>query len=366
MHKTIGISIVKKYYNFNPLFYKRIFYVKKYLFIILIIILFGNNFQTSAAHLLYKSKSDTNYYVSHKKMLAIKILGVSKVASFSVFDKENNSRVLYNPNEAFNIGFGFNYKWFGLDLAFNIPGFNNDNEMYGKTNKTDLQAHIYTRRIIIDANLQRYKGFYIKNANELMSNWQSNEPYPQRSDIETISIACNLTYSFNSKKFSYKSAFIQNEMQKKSAGSFLLGGFSSLFSMRAGSDIIPNNSEKIFNDDLHLVSSGSFNFGVSFGYIYTFIIKKNYFITLSLVPGLAMGVSSGTTVSNKATFYPAKIDGKFFARLSMGYNSKKYYYGFLFVNDNYTSSSQDKNMGVNYGANFFKIFFGKKISIKKH
>ena len=104
--------------------------MKKQLFIILIIILFGNNFQTSAARLLYKSKSDTNYYESHKKMLAIKFLGVSKVASFSIFDNQNSSKLLYQPNEALNIGLGFNYKWFGLDLAFNIPGFNNDNAKY--------------------------------------------------------------------------------------------------------------------------------------------------------------------------------------------------------------------------------------------
>jgi hypothetical protein len=147
--------------------------VKKSLLIVFTIIIFGNSFQLSAAEVLYKTKPDTNYYESHKKMLAIKFLGVSKVASFSVFDKENKAKLLYNPNEALNIGFGFNYKWFGLDLAFNIPGFNDDNEKYGTTNKTDIQAHIYTKRIIVDANLQHYKGFYIKNPKDIINNWQS-------------------------------------------------------------------------------------------------------------------------------------------------------------------------------------------------
>ena len=298
-------------------------------------------------------------------MLAIKFLGVSKTSSFGIFDKENNSKLLFNPNEALNLGFGFNYKWFGLDLAFNIPEFNNDNSKYGKTKKFDIQTHIYTRRIIIDANFQRYLGFYIKNPQEIINNWQPDYPYPQRSDIETISIGCNLTYSFNNKKFSYKSSFIQNEWQKKSAGSFLLGAFSSLFAMSANHDIIPYNSIKMFNENLHLVSAGSLNFGISVGYIYSFVIRKHYFMTLSLVPGFALGVSTGTTALNKKYFNPAKVEGKSLARVSMGYNSKKYYYGFLFVNDNYTSSNQEKNMGVNYGTNFFKIFIGRKFLIKK-
>ncbi|RLD56516.1 MAG: hypothetical protein DRJ01_15145 [Bacteroidetes bacterium] len=339
--------------------------MKKQLFIILIIILFGNNFQTSAARLLYKSKSDTNYYESHKKMLAIKFLGVSKVASFSIFDNQNSSKLLYQPNEALNIGLGFNYKWFGLDLAFNIPGFNNDNAKYGKTKKTDIQTHIYTRKIIIDANLQHYKGFYIKNPKDIINNWQSDQAYPQRSDIETVSIGCNLTYSFNNKKFSYKSAFIQNERQKKSAGSFLLGAFVSAFAIGADHDIIPYYSIKTFNENLHLVSASSFSLGISVGYIYTFVIRKNYFVTLSLVPGFALGGYSGTTVLNKTIFNPVKVDGKTLARVSIGYNSKKYYYGFLFVNDNYTSSNQEKNIGVNYGANIFKFYIGRKFSIKK-
>ncbi|MBE9469265.1 MAG: DUF4421 family protein [Bacteroidetes bacterium] len=298
-------------------------------------------------------------------MLAIKFLGVSKGTSFGVFDKKNKSKLLYHPNEALNIGFGLSYKWFGLDLAFNIPGFNNDNGKYGSTKKSDLQTHIYTKNVIIDANFQYYKGFYIKNPKDIIDSWQRDYPYPQRSDIETVFIGCNLTYSFNNKKFSYKSAFIQNEWQKKSAGSFLLGTFSSLFSMRASEDIIPYNSTKIFDENLHLVSAASINLGISLGYIYTFVIEKNYFITLSLVPGFALGVSSGTIALNKTYFNPSKLEGKSLARVSMGYNSKKYYCGFLFVNDNYTSAGQDKSMGVNYGTNFFKFFLGRKISIRK-
>ncbi len=339
--------------------------MKKTIFIIFTIIFLGNTFQSSAANFLYKSKSDTNYYVSHKKMLAIKFLGVSKTASFGLFDDENKSKLLYNPNEALNLGFGFNYKWFGLNLAFNIPWFNNDNAIYGKTKKFDVQTHVYTRKIIIDANFQIYKGFYIKNPKDIFDNWQSDNLYPQRSDIQTATLGADLTYSFNNKKFSYKASFIQNEWQKKSAGSFLLGTFASLFAMRADYDIVPAYSSKIFNENLHLVSATTLNFGISVGYIYTFVIKTNYFVTLSFVPGFAIGASAGTTDRNKTHFNPVKVESKSLARLSLGYNSNKYYYGFLFVNDNYTSSNKEKNMGVNYATNIFKIFIGRKFSIKR-
>ena len=325
----------------------------------------GNCFQSSAANFLFKAKHDTCFYVSHKNLMAIKILGVSKTASFGVFDDANKSKLLYYPNEMLNLGLGFNYKWFGLDLAFNLPGLNNDNDKFGKTEKFDLQTHIYTRKIIIDANIQRYKGFYIKNPKDIFPNWQSDNPYPQRSDINIASLGFNLTYSFNNKKFSYKASFIQNEWQKKSAGSFLLGTYSSFFAIRAKNDIIPDYSSEIFNNKLHLVSATTLNLGFSFGYIYTFVVKRHYFLTLSLVPGFAMGITTGTTALNKTYYNPAKVEGKSLARIALGYNSQKYYYGILFVTDNYKLSSRKNNIGVNYATNFFKIYIGRKFSIKK-
>lgn len=77
------------------------------------------------------------------------------------------------------------------------------------------------------------------------------------------------------------------------------------------------------------------------------------------MPGFAMGITTVTTTANKTYYNPEKVKGKSFARISLGYNSQKYYYGILFVTDNYKLSSPKNNIGVNYATIFFKIFIGR-------
>lgn len=78
--------------------------MKKNVPVILTIMFLGRCFHSSATNFLFKAKHDTSYYVSHKNMLAIKILGVSKTPSFGVFDDVNKSKLLYYPNEMLNLG----------------------------------------------------------------------------------------------------------------------------------------------------------------------------------------------------------------------------------------------------------------------
>jgi hypothetical protein len=54
-----------------------------------------------------------------------------------------------------------------------------------------------------------------------------DEPYqPQVRNLETFSLGGNGFYLFNSRKFSYKAAYLRNEIQKRSAGSLSTGFFS--------------------------------------------------------------------------------------------------------------------------------------------
>ena len=65
------------------------------------------------------------------------------------------------------MGFGFNYKWLGLGIAFGLPAPAQDIEKYGKTTRFDFQLNIYSKKFVIDAFAQEYKGFHIKNPTEL-------------------------------------------------------------------------------------------------------------------------------------------------------------------------------------------------------
>jgi hypothetical protein len=98
-------------------------------------------------------------------------------------------------------------------------------------------------------------------------------------------------YTFNYGAFSIKAPFAMNERQKKSAGSFLAGLGFQMYSLDADSSLIPNELELPAStwNDFSEFDVGSLT--ASFGYMYSFIIKERFFVTLGLIPGV--GLSNG-------------------------------------------------------------------------
>ncbi len=312
-----------------------------------------------------KSKFDSSYIKDFADLLSFKVFWISKYNNFNVYSKTNKETVIYNPNRNLNLGIGFNYKWFGLGIAFNFPFINNDDNKYGKTRQMGLQTNMYGKKIIFDGIFQLYKGFYIKNPYNYINNWDNNNSYPQRSDITSVALGGNFYYIFNNKKYSYKASFVQNALQKKSAGSFISGAYFSVYGMNADYSVIPIEIKSKFGNDTNLTSASSVNIGIAAGYSYTFIIKKYFFITLSVVPGLSL--NSNTKTENNVQIYDGgKLAVRTQTRFAMGYNNSKYYAGMSAVSDNF-SFDNPNNAVVNYNYGNIRIFAGKRFNIKhKH
>ncbi len=312
-----------------------------------------------------KSKFESSYIKDFADLLSFRMYGISKHNNFNVYSDKSKETVIYNPNTNLNLGIGFNYKWFGLGVAFNIPFINNDDDKYGKTQQMDLQTNMYGTKFVFDGVFQFYKGFYIKNPDNYINNWNNNNPYPQRFDITSVALGGNFYYIFNNKKYSYKASFVQNALQKKSAGSFISGVYFSVYGINADYSVIPFEIKSKFGNDTNLTSASSVNLGIAAGYSYTFIIKKQFFITLSVVPGLSL--NSNTRTENNVQIYDgAKLAVRTQTRFAMGYNNKKYYAGMSAVSDNFSFNNPD-NAVVNYNYGNIKIFAGKRFNIKhKH
>ena len=76
-----------------------------------------------------QAKIDTVYIKDLSHKLSIRIFGVNKFTRFDIKDNGIDSLVSYSPNRNLNLGFGLNYKWFGLWIAFNFPFINNDDDI---------------------------------------------------------------------------------------------------------------------------------------------------------------------------------------------------------------------------------------------
>ena len=305
--------------------------LKYFLFTVLFMIVMIGSSQDTANDTINNDNAtsfdhDTSYIKSYRDVFSLRLLTSSKKSEFDVTDEVSGNTIEYEPNSTLNLGVGFTYKWFGLNLAFNFPFMNNDDDIYGKTQRLDIQSSIFARKYAIDLFFQYYKGYYVANPTIINPGWLPGDAYPIRGDIRSSSLGGTFSYIFNHNKFSYRAAFNFNERQKKSAGSFLVGGGVLIYNLLSDSGLVPS---QLFPDSVKAISIDGVKVNSLFalgGYAHTFVIR-NWYFTLAL--GLGPGLSSTKTKFPDNDFI--KVRSKFSVitefRGSVGYNSDAFYVG---------------------------------------
>jgi hypothetical protein len=295
---------------------------------------------------------DTNYIKKYSDKLTIYISTYKKANTISIIETVNDRSLIYNPNESVSFGPGFSYKWLGLDLSFITLG-KNDNKYYGKTTKFDIQSHFYLRRFLADLNLQYYRGFYVdkSDVDSFDNSHITNKLI--RPDIFQLGIGGSFMYLTNYKKSSMKATFSQSEIQKKSAGSWALGMFFHVFALGTDTSLnpftpkeaclVPPQLRSNYDSSAYINGSISTNFGIMGGYLHTFVLKK-WFVTLSILPGLARNGYTYALVGDTAVKKEhSRLSGRVQTRFGIGYNSQSYYFGLSVINDNFDFNNSTKS-----------------------
>lgn len=122
-----------------------------------------------------------------------------------------NGDLYKNTNDY--IGAGITYGWLDGDISFSLPG-----TTYLKEERSNLTqfklAFSYTRRKIV------YRWFYTDSRGVIISG--SENEFESTPSLHDVRLGMQITYLFNSEKYSYRAAMYQSEYQKKTAGSFLI------------------------------------------------------------------------------------------------------------------------------------------------
>jgi len=170
-------------------------------------------------------------------------------------------------------------------------------------------------------------------------------------------------YVFNYTKFSLKAPFLFNEVQRKSAGSVIGGVTFSIFTMDSDSSIVPPEIESDFDSDLFLVDVNTLSLSVSAGYMYTFVVKGRFFLTLSFIPGIDFNAGDYLSISKPREFIDLNVRFKMNTMNAIGYNGRRVFGGISFVADTeYLRIEKRLNIEVGHGvASLFVGYrFGKK------
>jgi hypothetical protein len=310
------------------------------------------------------AENDSNYIEEHTQDITFRLFGSRKYNYYDIVDRKRSREVLYRPNTPFNVGFGFNYRFIGVNIAFNLPFINREKE-YGRTRALDLQTHLYSRKLVVDFYGQFYRGYYIANTRRLFSNLGPDNVFMLRPDVHNINMGLNVQYILNAKRFSYRAAYLQNDYQKKSAGSFLLGGELFGYRMKGDSGLIPSVmvKEGFFNEK-NFFQANIMSAAANGGYAHTFVYKQHWFATLSL--SLSLGLNYTTLRrEDEPDLKGIGIQYNNNVRVSIGYNSSRYFAGIHYVNMTTRSQSPVPDTYQTMAAGNFRVSFVKRFTLKK-
>tara|TARA_B100001109_G_scaffold255568_1_gene259277 strand:+ start:3697 stop:4719 length:1023 start_codon:yes stop_codon:yes gene_type:complete len=306
---------------------------------------------------------DTAYVQSFYELVTARIY-LSRKATSVLFDREDKQEndLNYQPNSTMNLGIGATYKGFTLNLAYGF-GILNQDEGKGETSYLDLQSHLYGRNYAIDILGQFYTGMYLENTAEINPNFPL--PFYLRPDIQINIVGVSYTHLFNAKQFSYAAAMVQNEYQKKSAGSFLAGAKFIVLSAQSDSSMIPYWERDLLNDSLAGITtlSGILG-GPGVGYGHSFVLKKHWFLTFSLEFNFLFGPAYYKRI-NQADFEEWQFNPSVDLRLAMGYNSPKTFVGLSFVQDDTQLHDRGETTDIVFGVGNLRLNYAKRFQLNE-
>lgn len=329
--------------------------MKKYYFLIIIICLLLNTYKSEAQKI---TPHDTGFYTSYQHLFMGRVYFTQKYdhVTFPAFDKSNNLK--YASNGKLGFGIGATYNNLTLNVAYGFS-FLNNNKDRGKTKGLDFQFHLFPSKWAIDANLTGYKGAYILPQG---FGTESSNGYYYRNDVKMDLFGLSAYRVANSNRFSYRAAMVQNEWQKRSAGSLLYGGGIYYGAVKGDSMLIPSKVANLFPDplinNLHYITVGP-----GIGYAYTAVAAQHFFIMGSVIAN----VDVNFVKEQDATGSNSKIGIAPFAiyKGAIGYNGSVWSVAAI-VGGNALLFKGSANKDYFQSTGQYKLFIAKKIFLKKH
>lgn len=287
------------------------------------------------------SHPDTSYYTSYSTKITARVFLSQKYTRLNYSNSRQGYSLDFRPNTNLNIGIGATYKWLTFNIAHGFNFLNTDTEK-GKTHHVDLQFHGYGTKIQIDGFGQFYSGFFLPKGTAA-----SPGTYYQRPDIKVNQVGLSIQYIVNHKRFSFRAAFLQNDWQRKSAGSLLFGFETYGGRIKADSVFVPRALLKGDQSSQEVYRS-YYELGPNLGYAYTLVIHENFFLTGALSVSLDYGVNTSETTTTKT--WSNGFSSNTFVRFVAGYNSRVDGLSFIYLNNGVQLNTQhDSHITLNTG-----------------
>ncbi len=260
--------------------------------------------------------NDTAYYIFFPESITARFYFSQKYTSLYIKSK-NATDLHYMPNTTLNMGVGATYHNFSLNLAYGFNFLNKDDDK-GDTKYLDLQGHFYKPKWVTDFYGQFYKGYHLTPEGFAAP---AGKNYYYRPDAKITLIGLSQYRIFNPTRFSYRAALIQNEWQKKSAGTLLAGAEVYYATVKADSSLVPKSIGSNYSQN-GINKINYLSIGPGIGYAYTLVALHHLFVTGSLTGNLNFSYVNQYVSDEKNNKFSINPVPRF--RVAAGYNGRSW------------------------------------------
>lgn len=317
---------------------------------------------------------DSSYIEPQHYNYTVMLQNTNTYEQYSLSSK-NGQHISFAPDPTFRLGPYLGWRWVFLGYTLDLKHINASSK---HTNKKELDLSLYSSMLGIDLFWRQTGNDYHVKSMTLGDNIDTSPMKKVPFDGFKSSIkGFNLYYIFNHRKFSYPAAYSQSTVQRKSAGSMLLGIGYTRHTLEVDWDKFGNLvSEKLDlkkEEGAQVDSSLTFSkvkysdISVSCGYAYNWVFAKNWLLNASLSMGVAYNQSKSDTEHNHFdfkdfSFKNFNIDG--IGRFGIVWNNTKWYVGASTIIHSYNYKKEQFSTNNSFGS--LNIYVGLNFGRKRN
>ncbi|WP_277265239.1 DUF4421 domain-containing protein [Prevotella corporis] len=330
-----------------------------------------------AKNTLYRFNDiDSNYIEPQHYNFTVMLQNTNTYEVYRLNNKEGQS-ITFAPEPNIRIGPYFGWRWIFLGYTIDIKHLNLKHQDH---QRQEYDLSLYSSMVGIDFYYRKTGNDYKIRTLKLEENIDTRAVEgAQFAGLTSTIKGLNIYYIFNHRRFSYPAAFSQSTVQRRSAGSPLIGIGYTKHTLSVDwnalnqliSDRLGPNAEKAQLDSTMMFGKVQYSdFAVSGGYAYNWVFARNWLMAASLTMGLAYKRSTGDVERKhlslrEFSFKNLNIDGT--GRFGIVWNDTKWYAGMSAILHayNYRRSRFSTNNFFGSVNLYAGVNFGKKGMKKK-
>lgn len=315
------------------------------------------------------SNFDTTYIEPQHYNYTVMLQNTNTYEKYTLSNR-SGQEISFAPEPTFRLGPYLGWRWIFLGYTLDLKHLNAKSQ---HTSKKELDLSIYSNLLGIDLFWrQTGNDYHIDRVNLGNGVDASSLKNVSFDGLQSSIKGFNLYYIFNHRRFSYPAAYSQSTVQRRSAGSMLLGIGYTHHTLEVDWDKFSGVLEKYLGkkedgtarlDSTLTFSKVKYNdFSVSCGYAYNWVFAKNWLFNISTSVGVAYNQSSSNTnhtssILNDFSFKNFNFDG--IGRFGIVWNNTKWYVGASTIIHSYNYKKEQFSTNNSFGS--LNIYVGVNI-----